>query len=366
MTRPKNVLIIRNAWGFGGAEMYTLNLAKALRSNGYSPTVITRVPELIEKCSKESINHIKGPWYKKQGWGRVYIVLNPVITIWYFFIILFKNIDIIHAQGKDDFIFATQAARLLRKKVVWTDHADLKYIMEPHNKPSLRRKIIKLANYAKVVIAVSHSEEQEIKKRYSHFPNLEVVYNGVFLPKEIKTIKKPKLTIIGSTNRLVKSKGIAELIEGFAKIDNLDKSELWLVGDGEDKQEFIDLVKRVGIYERVKFYGYQEVIWPYLRTFDIYVQPSYHEAFSLSLIEASVLGKKVIATRTGGNPEIINSHTGTLVSIKNSNQITQAINSCLNNPRQSSAKSKKLGEIARKEFDFDKIVKEKIIPFYEK
>lgn len=55
MTKPKNILIIRNAWGFGGAEMYTLNLAKALRKYGYKPIVVTRVPELIEKCSKENI-----------------------------------------------------------------------------------------------------------------------------------------------------------------------------------------------------------------------------------------------------------------------------------------------------------------------
>lgn len=365
MTKQKNVLIIRNAWGFGGAEMYTLNLAKALRKYGYNPIVVTRVPELIEKCSKENIRFIKGLWYMRQGWGKAYFLLNPIITTWYFFVILFNKIDTVHAQGKDDFVFATQAAKLLGKKVVWTDHADLKYIMEPNSNVALRDKILNLARYTRLVVAVSDSERAEILKQSPDFPNLVTIHNGVFLPNNVKPVAKSKKIIIGSTNRLVKAKGIAELINAFAKIEKIDECELWLVGDGEDRQEFNDLAKKNGVEEKVRFLGYQEDIWPYLLSFDIYVQPSYHEAFSLSLIEAAVAGKAIIATRTGGNPEIINNKTGTLVPIKDSKEITRAINNYLKHPKLAAAMASKLQGLATKRFDFDKIVKDKIIPLYE-
>ncbi|MDP4038777.1 MAG: glycosyltransferase, partial [bacterium] len=358
VNRQKKVLIIRNAWGFGGAETYALNLALALRKNGYLPIFVTRVPELIEKCKANDIKFIRGIWYKRQGWGRAYSILEPLITGWYFFVILFYRIDIIHTQGKDDFIFATKAARMLSRKVVWTDHADLKYIMEEHNKESLRRKIIDCANYATKVIAVSNSEKKEILKQYPKFPNLDVIHNGVFLPRSIKPVSKPSKVIIGSTSRLVKAKGIAELIKAFAKAKGSDNCELWLVGDGEEKKDFKRLAQKKGISDRVKFIGYKKDIWPYLEAFDIFVQTSYHEAFSLSLIEAGIAGKAVIATDTGGNPEIINKSNGILVPVKDVEALKEALQLFISDPVLRSKKSKSLQIFAKTNFDFDKIVKE--------
>ncbi len=364
--KQKKVLIIRNAWEFGGAEMYALNLALALRKNGYIPIVVTKVPELLEKCNEAKIKYKKGKWYKKQGWGRAYKVLGPLITAWYLGVIIIYKIDIVHAQGRDDFVFATKAAKMLGKKVVWTDHADLKYIMQPHNKQDLRNTIVELAKYTSKVIAVSNSEKQEILKQYPKFPNLETIYNGVFLPGKIRPVKKPNKTIIGSTNRLVKVKGIAELIEAFSQIKEVDRCELWLIGDGEDKQEFVDLVEKLNIGGKVKFLGYQKEVWGYLGAFDIFVQASYHEAFSLSLIEAAVAGKAVIATSIGGNPEIINNQNGILVPVKDVGALINALSVFVSNPKAREDKSRILKKFAVTNFDFDKLVKEKLIPIYEK
>jgi len=365
-SKEQKVLIIRNAWEFGGAEMYTLNLAIALRKNGYAPVVVTKVPELLERCRHAKISLKKGIWYKKQGWGRAYKVLGPLITAWYLWIIVISKIDIVHAQGRDDFVFATRAAKMLGKKVVWTDHADLKYIMQPHNKKVLRDSIVQLAQYTAGVIAVSDSEKKEILKQYHKFPNLVTIRNGVFLPATIKSVKKPNKIIIGSTNRLVMAKGIAELIEAFSRISDFDKCELWLVGDGEDKEEFVDLAKKLGVASKVKFLGYKKDIWAYLGAFDIFVQASYHEAFSLSLIEAGVSGKAVIATKVGGNTEIINNQNGILVLIKDVDSLKDALNIFVSNPKVRQDKSRILKKFAVANFDFDKLVKEKLIPIYEK
>ena len=273
--------------------------------------------------------------------------------------------DIIHAQGRDDFIFATPAAHFLNKIVVWTDHGDLKYIMVSSAPNNLKKYIIQNAKRTTATIAVSNSEKNEILKSYSNFPKLEVIYNGVMQNMDHSIVQKKSNFVIGATSRLVKSKGIEELIIGFSKIKELANSELWLVGDGEDKDYFKEVVSNLGITSRVKFFGFQKNVWPYLNSMDIFVHPSYHEAFCLSIIEAAMASKPVIATRTGGNPEIVDNSIGRLVPIKDAGAITDAINDLLQKEELRKEMGRNAAILARTKFDFEKIVSERLIPLYQ-
>ena len=69
-----------------------------------------------------------------------------------------------------------------------------------------------------------------------------------------------------------------------------------------------------GIAERVHFAGFQESVASYLSTLDLYVHPSLKEAFGLAVVEAMAMGKAVVATMTGGLPEVVaQGETGLLV-----------------------------------------------------
>jgi glycosyltransferase involved in cell wall biosynthesis len=222
-----------------------------------------------------------------------------------------------------------------------------------------------MAKYASKVIAVSESEKNEILQRSPNFPNIKVIHNGVIFPSKIKVLKKPSKIIIGCTSRLVNSKGIAELLGGYSKIKDIKKTELWLIGEGDERETFINLAKKLNIDKNVKFFGYKRDVWQYLKIIDIFVQPTYHEAFSVSLVEAAVSGCAIIATNVGGNPEIINKNNGILIPPKKALPITQALNKYIENPKLMKMHSEKLQKIALKDYNFDKIVKEKIIPIYE-
>jgi glycosyltransferase involved in cell wall biosynthesis len=93
--------------------------------------------------------------------------------------------------------------------------------------------------------------------------------------------------------------------------------------------------------------------------------PTYHEGFSLSLTEAAMLGKPIIATEVGGNPELVNSANGILIHSKNVSDLLDAMNQ-LGNDKE---RRIKLGEQARKDykekFDFSRVFKERFIPLYE-
>jgi glycosyltransferase involved in cell wall biosynthesis len=99
---------------------------------------------------------------------------------------------------------------------------------------------------------------------------------------------------------------------------------------------------------------------------DVYVLPTYHEAFSIALLEAGAVGKAVIVTQTGGNPELITSNTGILVPVKDPQKLADAIGRFVKNPDLRKKKGEALRKLVNKEFNFTEIVKTKIIPLYEK
>src|SRR4051794_638268 len=126
MEKSLRVLIIRNAYqkDAGGAEQYALNLADTLQTAGHSPILVTKVQKIHQKSKEVKITCISGPWHDTQEWDRWYYLRYPLFTLWYIWTILRYRIDVVHPQSRDDFVFATRAAKFLRKRVVWTDHAD--------------------------------------------------------------------------------------------------------------------------------------------------------------------------------------------------------------------------------------------------
>ena len=111
--------------------------------------------------------------------------------------------------------------------------------------------------------------------------------------------------------------------------------------------------------------GYPNDALSYVAGSDIFVHPTYNEAFSLSLVEAAMLGMPVITTAIGGNPEIIHDHeTGLLIKPMDSAALYHAMKEMI----ADKASSRKYGAALRKSykssFQFDRIVSEQIVPLY--
>ena len=78
-----------------------------------------------------------------------------------------------------------------------------------------------------------------------------------------------------------------------------------IVGDGSYLPEMKDKVRQNGLYDNVIFTGYRNDVMYLLSGSDIFVICTLHETLCNSVIEASDAGLPVVATRTGGIPEII-------------------------------------------------------------
>jgi glycosyltransferase involved in cell wall biosynthesis len=365
-----NVLLIRNAYqkDTGGAEQYLFNLGLAVKNSGHHPIVVTKHEAILKKCNEKNISNSKGLWYEKQSWDRLYYLRALYTSAWYIYVIISRRIDIVHPQSRDDFVFATWAARILRKNVFWTDHGDLKFLLDRknHPHPRMQKWLLACANYTRKIICTSDSEKQKIIEVASELKGkLTAIHNGVFPIYAPLPAHKTK-PVIGAISRLVPDKGIKEILEAFSKLVNFD-GELWLVGSLSGNGEFYkSLATKLGVANRVKFVGYVNNSDNYLAQMDYFVHASYHESFGIAVAEACMAGLPIVATNVGGIPEIVESNvSGLLVPPKNSALLTEALQELISKSELAS----KLGQNAKKRaienFDFQKIVEEQIIPLYK-
>jgi glycosyltransferase involved in cell wall biosynthesis len=87
---------------------------------------------------------------------------------------------------------------------------------------------------------------------------------------------------------------------------------------GSDDHGYADRLKLLAhelkIADRVHIVGFQDPVQPFLAALDLYVHPALMEGFGIAVVEAMAMGKAVVATTTGGLPEVVaQDETGLLV-----------------------------------------------------
>ena len=109
---------------------------------------------------------------------------------------------------------------------------------------------------------------------------------------------KPKdKTLVVCWGRFIKKKGFETVIRSLA---NHKKVHLWLVGDGEEKQNLEQLALKLGVREQITLFGWQQDISLFLFTADILVVPSLHEPFGNVVIEAWAHKKPLLCSNSEG------------------------------------------------------------------
>jgi len=379
-TGSKCIILIRNAQphDFGGGERFPVFLSEALVHENFKPVIISRSSKLLDFAKSREQRTIKGWWWRKQQWSGIYNFLLPFYGVWQailtlYYLVLFIRLQpqAVHIQSKDDFIAGTIAARILRTHVIWTDHADLKHIWKNISKPwknPIGKCIYRLAKDTIAITLVSHSEKSfvtsELPPNSSIRGKLRVIYNGV-LDTSSKYPPKSTDTTLSFliASRLVTDKGIGEAITAFKQVHALHTNTiLKIIGDGPEKKHF---KASAADYPAIMFLGHRSDPLKYMAAADIFIHPTYHEGFSVALVEASMMSLPIIATAVGGNKEIIlDRSTGLLVPVKDSSALAQAMQTLCKDKRL----REQLGANARsqylKKFQFDHIVRQSFLPLY--
>jgi len=137
--------------------------------------------------------------------------------------------------------------------------------------------------------------------------------------------------VVGTVGRLAQVKDQATLVRAFAaalrhKPEWKARLRLVIVGEGPMRSELESCVRDEGVEERVWLAGDRDDVPNLLRMMDIFVLPSLGEGISNTILEAMASGLPLIATRVGGNPELVDEGiNGQLVPPADADALTRAI-----------------------------------------
>lgn len=135
--------------------------------------------------------------------------------------------------------------------------------------------------------------------------------------------------VLGTVGRLSSEKDQLTLIRAFMRTRELCPHlmlRLVLIGDGPLKADIEQAIVAARLEEQVWIAGARGDIAAIMRELEIFVLPSLGEGISNTILEAMASGLPVIATRVGGNPElVVENETGRLVAAADPEAMAQAI-----------------------------------------
>lgn len=244
------------------------------------------------------------------------------------------------------------------------------------------------AKFTDFIFTVSNEDEKTaIKERIIH-RNKIISLNGIgvdtdkfsmkMIAKEIVIKRKKELMIInaqkiiGYLGRILKEKGVIDLLEAFLITKKtIPETKLLLIGgnlymerDTKTKCNIKAFIESHGLKEDVIITGFTEDVREYLAMIDVLVLPSYREGMPKSILEAMAMAKPVVATNIRGcREELVDGVTGFLVPAKDPNALSKAIIKILTNENLALKMGKEGRRRAEELFD-EKIVINKQIKVY--
>jgi sugar transferase (PEP-CTERM/EpsH1 system associated) len=162
--------------------------------------------------------------------------------------------------------------------------------------------------------------------------------------------------VAGTVGRLDPVKDQAGLIRAFAQT-RTEKSALVIAGDGPSRQQLEAVVKELAVGHRVRLLGERSDVPTLLRALDVFVLPSLGEGISNAILEAMATGLPVIATRVGGNGELVSDGmTGRLVEPRCPEALAEALTAYFENPARARAHGAAGRERAVDEFGLERML----------
>lgn len=364
----KKVLFMIINMNVGGTERALLNMIHTMPKEQYDVTVLMLekygdfleyIPDRVHKTylygyssMKNMLNKpprevvkdllLKGHFIKGVHFLYIYLLAKIFKDNSVMFKYLLKDYESIKKEydlaiayaGPMDFISYFIIHKVNAKKKIQWIHFDVEKI---GFNPKFATK-----HYGKFnqIYTVSDEAKAKLIKKIPALKNKVNTYLNVISPN---TVQKMALQGEGFTDnfngirmltvgRLSEEKGQDLVIPIIAKLKSSGLHVRWYcIGEGNARSRYERLIKQYGVEEEVVLLGSKTNPYLFMKQCDIYVQPSRHEGYCITLAEARCLNKPIVTTNfTAATEQITHNETGLIVEAE-VEQIYQAVNEMLNN-----------------------------------
>jgi len=360
--KKTKIIYIITKGNWGGAQKYVFDLATALPKNEFDVSVILGQGEILEKrLLEKKIKIIKIP--KMQRDVSVFKEFSLFFTI--FKILKEEKPDIVHLNSSKASGLGALAARLSRiPKIVFTAHG------WPFNEQRSwwQKTIVKFLSWLTVLLStevVVMSVENLRQARQFPFARKKLffIYNGISKIdfKNKKSTRKFISDVTGAEidkiwavtiSELHKNKGLEHMIKALSYLRK--EIILFVIGEGEERQNLENLVKKLGLQKNVYLMGFVDEAPKYLKAFDLFTLTSLKEGHPYTILEAGLAGLPVLGSNIPGIKDIIDEETGVFVSPEDVGDIREQLEFLIRDKKKMAVLGHNLREKVLKEFSFEK------------
>lgn len=220
-----------------------------------------------------------------------------------------NSISIVHCHGTKEASVVGSAAKLLRRKIVYTVEGDpnLEIFYSPRNYSIIDRIFLKFSwmvglKLADVVVGCSNWMARYLELRYG------VKAVGIHNPIDYERFSKieGKGSCVVCVARFEKVKGLETLLKAIPKVvEKIPDIKIILVGGGTEEKTLRELADKLSVSKNVDFQMFRPDIENIFKNALVFVLPSVYEPFGMAAAEALASGIPIIVSRTGGLKEIV-------------------------------------------------------------
>lgn len=293
----------------GGAEKVLINLVNHMDPKRFDITVQTLFPDDYAKLLNPNIRY-KFCYNKKTSVALFRSRVETQLGLTYMFHIKDDyDIEVAYLEFGTTKVMSC-STNTKAKKVAWV-HFDFDVAIK--DKKEFVAKASKQYEKYDKVVCVSEKCKDSFVSMFGNDPEVVVVHNVVddneiiakakqLLPEKVKK-RRFTLCILG---RFSPQKNYLRLLNSVFKLQKEGfVFDLWILGDGEQRNLIEEYIREHNLSSIVMLYGFQKNPYPFLKAADLLVCSSDYEGFSTFITEGLILGKPIITTDCSGMRELL-------------------------------------------------------------
>jgi glycosyltransferase involved in cell wall biosynthesis len=357
------VFFLLDSLNVGGTETQAVELAIRLDSARYEVTLgcLRARGPLLERMAGSAVSVRE--FYPKGGFDSIHGMYQmfrlAIFLRW-------GGFRIVHTHDLYANLLGIPAAAIARVPVIISSQRDLAHLdLYKTRRRVWLRRLQKLST----AVLTNAGAVRDAVVAENHFPpeKVRVIHNGVDMQKfahgsrdrgwlKQGSAQEKWIALVGNMHSDVK--GHPWLIAAAGDIaKQFPETRFVLLGDGELRKDFERQVAELGLGGHFLFLGRRDDVPRILACCDIAVLPSKAEGLPNAVLEYLAVGLPTVATRVGGNAEIIqDGKTGLLVPPEDSSALAEAILRLLRDPGFAAILGKDGREYVAAEFSFQKMI----------